>query len=139
MGAFKIGKVVLGSLFKKPATLMYPVVPREWQERTRGHIEIEETKCILCGMCMRKCPTDAITVDRKGRTWEIQRMQCVQCGCCSDVCPTKCLSMAQKYTEPGGQKVTDKFNVPEKEKKAAPKTDAAAKPAAAAKPETAKE
>ena len=64
MATFKIGKVLLNSLFGKPATLMYPVVPREWEERTRGHIEIDTDTCILCGICSKKCPTNAITVDR---------------------------------------------------------------------------
>lgn len=121
MATFKIGKIVLGSLFKKPATLMYPVIPRKWQERTRGQIGIEEEKCILCGICGRKCPTDAIKVNRGDRTWEIQRMQCIQCGCCVEVCPKKCLIMLPDYTEPGVEKIIDTHTVPEV-KKPAPKT-----------------
>lgn len=109
----------MGSLFKKPATLMYPVVPREWQERTRGHIDIDVDNCILCGMCQRKCPTNAITVDRNAHTWTIERMKCIQCGCCTDNCPKKCLSMAQTYTTPSPEKITDVFEIPVKEKKAA--------------------
>lgn len=120
MATFKIGKLVLGSMFKKPATLMYPVVPRQWQERTRGHIDIDESKCILCGICGRKCPTNAIAVDRASRTWTIERMQCIQCGCCVEVCPKKCLSMAPEYTAPGPEKVTDAFAIPEAEKPAKP-------------------
>ena len=54
MGAFKFAKTVLKSTFKKPATLMYPVVEREWQERTRGSIDIDADKCILCGICGKK-------------------------------------------------------------------------------------
>ncbi len=130
MATFKIGKVVLKSLFKKPATLMYPVVPRQWQERTRGHVGIEKENCILCGLCSRKCPTNAIAVDRKGRTWEIQRMQCVQCGCCAEVCPKKCLTMENQYTEPGPEKIIDTFEIPEQEKpKAADKAKTADKAA----------
>lgn len=122
MAIFKIGKVVLGSLFKKPATLMYPVVPRVWQERTRGHISIVEADCILCGICARRCPTDAITVDKPGRTWTIERMDCVQCGSCVDNCPKKCLHMENKYTEPNTVKVVDVHHipVPAAEKKTAP-------------------
>lgn len=120
-----MGKVVMKSVFRKPATLMYPVIPREWQDRTRGHIEIDEPNCILCGMCSRKCPANAITVDRKGRKWTIQRMQCIQCECCVEVCPKKCLSMAQKYTEPGTEKLTDAFDIPEMKK---PTPKPAAKP-----------
>ncbi len=123
MAVFKMAKVVLNRLFQKPATLMYPVVPREWTERTRGHIDIDVDQCIKCGICARKCPTNAITVDRDASTWEIQRMQCIQCGCCAEVCPKKCLSMAPEYTTPNTIKVVDKFDIPVKEKpapKAAP-------------------
>lgn len=130
MANFKIGKVVMGSLFKKPATKMYPVIPAEWKERTRGHIRIEEKDCILCGICGKKCPTNAITVDRGGRTWTIERMQCIQCGECVAVCPKKCLFMEPDYTEPSTEKVIDTANVPEVEKpKAAPAKNGEAKEA----------
>jgi len=112
----KIGGVVLGSLFKKPATLMYPVIPRKWEERTRGQIAIDHEKCTVCGICGNKCPTNAITVDRKKRTWSIERMQCIQCNHCVEVCPAQCLSMEQKYTEPEVEKITDTFQAPEKKK-----------------------
>lgn len=108
------------SLFKKPATLMYPVVPRQWEERTRGQIRISEADCIACGICAKKCPANAITVDRNKSTWSIQRMQCIQCNCCVEVCPKTCLTMENQYTEPGPEKVVDTFDIPKKEKKAAP-------------------
>lgn len=132
MATFKIGKVVLGSLFKKPSTKItasQPIITKDWKERTRGHVEIDVDECILCGMCMRKCPANAITVDRAGSSWEIQRMQCIQCNCCVEACPKKCLSMAPEYTEPGTEKVVSKFDIPQKEKPA-PK----AAPAKAEKP-----
>jgi formate hydrogenlyase subunit 6/NADH:ubiquinone oxidoreductase subunit I len=119
MSQLRMGKVVLRSLFRKPATLMYPQVPRIWQERTRGHIEINEADCILCGMCQRKCPSDAIIVDRKERTWTIHRMGCIQCKSCVDVCPKKCLFMKQEYTTPDVIKITDIHHIPEQEKPAA--------------------
>lgn len=114
MGAFKFAKTVMKSLFNKPATLMYPVVEREWQERTRGAIGIDSETCILCGICARKCPTGAIAVDRKSGTWEIQRMQCIQCGYCVSECPKGSLVMEQKYTEPQVEKVVDVVDIQSK-------------------------
>jgi len=134
MGFYKIGKVVLRSMFKKPATLMYPVVPRTWQDRTRGHIGIEEASCILCGICAKKCPTNAIEVSRDQRVWVIERMQCVQCGCCVEVCPKKCLFMNQEYTTPSTEKTIDRFSIPEQPK---PAPAAESKPAPAADPKPA--
>lgn len=115
MAIFKIAKTVLSSLFKKPATLMYPVVPRKWQENTRGHIAIDIDACIFCGICGKKCPTDAITVDRTSKSWSISRMGCIQCSNCVDVCPKKCLRNENTYTTPNTVKVVDTFIQPEKE------------------------
>ncbi|MCB6993292.1 4Fe-4S binding protein [bacterium 210820-DFI.6.37] len=123
MATFRIGKVVLKSLFKKPATLMYPVVPREWQERTRGQIGIRKEDCIVCGICAKKCPANAITVDRNKRTWTIERMQCIQCNCCVEVCPKTCLTMENQYTEPGTEKVVHTFEIPKQDKPALNKAD----------------
>ena len=112
MATFKIAKVLMKSLFDKPATLMYPVVQREWQERTRGSIDIEAESCILCGICSKRCPTNAIETYRTTGLWTIHRMQCIQCGECAAACPKKCLSMNQKYTEPQPEKVVDSVEIP---------------------------
>jgi len=95
---------------------MYPIAPRVWQERTRGSIDIEAETCILCGICSKKCPTNAIAVSRDQRTWVIERMQCIQCGSCVDTCPKKCLNMNPAYTAPNTEKVTDSVSIPEQPK-----------------------
>ncbi len=122
MSTFKMGKLLLNSLFKKPATKIsadQPIIKKDWFERTRGSIDITVEDCIKCGMCQRKCPTNAITVSRDESFWEIQRMQCIQCGCCVEVCPKKCLHMNDTYTAPNVVKVVDKFDIPVQEKPAA--------------------
>lgn len=154
MNTMKFTSVALKNLFSKPATRPYPEQPREYPDRTRGHVEVDIDTCVLCSLCARKCPTGAITVDRAAKLWEIERFGCIQCGCCVETCPKKCLSMKQSYTEPDGTKKTDSFiktNMPEPAAKPAVKPAArpsagqeAAKPAAkaeaaqpAAKPEAA--
>ena len=49
--------------------------------------------CIYCTACARKCPMEAITVDRDAKTWEIDRDKCVLCGVCVSTCPKKTLSI----------------------------------------------
>jgi ech hydrogenase subunit F len=115
----------LHNLFSKPATRNYPAQPREYPQRTRGHIENDLDLCIFCGICSKKCPTGAITVDRAAKSWSISPFSCIQCGFCTEGCPKKCLSMRQTYTQPGDNKKTDTF-IQE------PKADAPA-PAAPAK------
>ena len=112
MAVLKFTKMILGSLLKKPATLMYPILPRQWQDNTRGHIQIDIDNCIFCGICMRKCPTDAIAVDRAAKAWTIQRMQCIQCCCCVELCPKKCLANRPEYTAPDVAKVVDAYEKP---------------------------
>ncbi len=97
MTILKMAATAIKSLFSRPATLMYPVRPAKRTLVTRGHIVIDPANCITCRSCQRKCPTGAICVEVKEKTWQIDRMRCVICNSCGDVCPTKCLSMDPAY------------------------------------------
>ena len=101
--------IAFKNLFSKPATCNYPAEPAVYPERSRGHVEINIDDC---GMCMRKCPSGAIKVDRNKKEWSIERMGCVQCENCVVSCPKKCLEMVPGYTEPNGEKTVDTFAQP---------------------------
>ncbi len=100
-------KTVLKNLISKPATTSYPEVPKEYPQRTRGHVEVSIEDCILCGLCMRSCPPGAIHVDREAKKWSIARFDCIQCGYCVEKCPKKCLSIVPGYTKPDSSKHTE--------------------------------
>lgn len=102
-------RIALRNLFRKPATRLYPAVPREYPVRTRGSIAITIEDCIFCGLCSKKCPTSAITVDKGESSWQIHRFGCIQCGACVEACPKKCLAMHTAYTAPGKEKTEEKF------------------------------
>ncbi len=127
MKIFNLAGTVLKSLTHPAATRLYPFVPRVYEPKTRGHIEIDIEKCILCGICDRRCPTQAISVTKAERSWSIERLRCIQCNSCVELCPTKCLSMGTAYTDPSFGSVRDSFTQ-------APKPEGAAKPAVPAKP-----
>ncbi|MEG0505531.1 MAG: 4Fe-4S dicluster domain-containing protein, partial [Raoultibacter sp.] len=95
------------SLFKKPETIQYPAQTRFVPEGLKGHVVIEINDCILCGICMKRCPTGAISVDKPAATWSIDRFRCVQCGSCVRECPKNCLSMDPAYAPPATKKSID--------------------------------
>ena len=130
MGAFKLGKMTFGSLFKKPETVLYPIQTKPQPMGLKGHIVVDVDSCILCGACERGCPADTILVDKPGHTWSIGRLGCIQCGYCITVCPKKCLSMDPNYAPATTQRTRDSFEVPVQEKTAkAPSAEKAGKPA----------
>lgn len=102
---------------------------------TSGKITNNMDICILCGLCARACPSEAITVDRTAKTWTINRDDCVQCGACIDACKKfHALSYAEDDGEEGEavfskdgsaapQKPSPKKEAPKTEKKVEPKSD----------------
>ena len=98
MTYFEMTKTMLKSLFSRPATLMYPAKPVKKTSLSRGHVTINPDGCITCRLCQRKCPTQAICVEVKEKTWQIDRLRCIVCACCVEVCPTKCLAMDTQYS-----------------------------------------
>ncbi len=90
----------IANVFRKPATLMHPFKKRIPFEATRGHISIDFEKCIFCTICAKKCPADAIKVDRENKVWEIEHLRCISCGACTEACPKKCLTMEKDYRAP---------------------------------------
>lgn len=99
MTILQMAVTVIKSAISRPATLMYPARPAKRTPETRGHIVIDPEHCITCRSCQRKCPTGAICVEVKEKTWQIDRMRCVICNSCGDACPTKCLTMDPAYPE----------------------------------------
>ncbi len=108
-GLFKFGTIALKNLFSKPATRAYPDVPARQTPRTRGAVQVKIEDCIFCGLCNRRCPADAISVDRQTKSWTIRRMSCVQCGNCVQNCPKRCLTMEPAYPTPGADKRNECF------------------------------
>ena len=64
-----------------------------------NHVKNEIEKCLFCGKCEKTCPVDAITIDRRNRTWTIDRNKCITCGTCALDCPAKCLSLEDTWGE----------------------------------------
>ena len=50
---------------------------------SRPKIDLE--KCVACGVCVRNCPVQAITLNPDKPT--IDHKKCICCFCCSELCP----------------------------------------------------
>lgn len=100
MTIYPMAKVIIKSLFSKPATQLYPVVKKDYYPGTRGRVANDVESCIYCGICQRRCPAGAITVDRKEKSWSIEPMRCIACNFCVEICPKKSLTMENRYTDP---------------------------------------
>ena len=94
---FDMFKVITKNFFSKPVTRLYPLnTERKPFERSRGRIIFNPENCMLCSLCARRCPADAITVDRKTGKWELNVFRCIICGECVKSCPKKCITMSSQ-------------------------------------------
>ena len=98
MAFFEMAKTAVRTVIGKPVTLMYPARPAKKTELTRGHVVFDGSTCITCGLCMKKCPAEAICVRKEEKTWQIDRLRCVVCNSCVEVCPKQCLIMDTQYS-----------------------------------------
>lgn len=64
----------------------------EKQKTQIGLASIDHEKCIKCGLCVMKCPRQAIT-KKDGEVPQIDTNQCIGCGACQAACPVKAITI----------------------------------------------
>lgn len=92
--------VVLGQVFKEPATINYPFEKGPLSPRFRGEHALRrypsgEERCIACKLCEAICPAQAITIEaetrpdgsRRTTRYDIDMTKCIYCGLCQEACP----------------------------------------------------
>jgi formate hydrogenlyase subunit 6/NADH:ubiquinone oxidoreductase subunit I len=87
----KMIREVLRSVFKKPATNLYPFEKLDMPENYRGKLIFDATKCVGC---MKDCPSGAITINKVGeKQFEavLDLARCMYCAQCVDSCLKKAL------------------------------------------------
>ena len=53
---------------------------------------IDQTVCVACGVCMKACPREAVSIHR-GCYAVVDGKKCVGCGLCAKACPAGCITM----------------------------------------------
>jgi ech hydrogenase subunit F len=98
---FEMIRSIFRNFTQGPATRMYPVEKRETFPNVRGQVAgIDEEACVYCTLCAKKCPADALVVDRVAKSWTLDPYRCVICGVCAEVCPKKCIAIEGQYRPP---------------------------------------
>lgn len=62
--------------------------------------DVSEGRCVACGTCAERCPTDAITVKDIA---EIDEKKCIGCGECLAVCPNDAITFSWSESSEGLQ------------------------------------
>jgi len=120
---FKGMWITLKHIFRRPATVKYPEVKREFSEIYRGlHVlkrdDEGRERCTACGLCAVACPAEAITMvaaerkpgeenlyreEKYAAVYEINMLRCIFCGLCEEACPKEAIfltkrTVASEYT-----------------------------------------
>ncbi|MDR0439217.1 MAG: 4Fe-4S binding protein [Methanocalculaceae archaeon] len=94
----KMLKTILRQFVHKPVTTTFPAESARYFDATRGHVVFDPSRCASCMICMKRCPSQAIVVDRAAKTWTIDRFRCVICSQCVELCKFNVLSLATGYS-----------------------------------------
>ncbi len=97
-------KNIFKNFIRKSATRAYPIDVRPGFKDARGELTNKVKACTLCGLCAKKCPSAAITVNRKEQIWELDPYACIYCGICVEACPQHCLVHYAEHRKPVRQK-----------------------------------
>jgi len=141
-----ITRVTVKNLFSKPATIVYPKsgsAQPQVEKHYRGRLLYQPDNCVNCRLCMKDCPTGALTIINDG-TREDKKMRaelnlglCIFCCQCVDSCRRGCLSFSQEVNLVAPDKAgltVDPGLLDGKKVSLPPKPAAPRRPAAAAKP-----
>ncbi len=78
-------------------SLNAPVPLNLKEQRFRGRVSYDKTKCIGCKMCIKICPANAITFIEEEKKVQVHSDRCCFCAQCTEICPVNCLAMSNDF------------------------------------------
>ena len=57
---------------------------------------LDPSKCSLCEICSRTCPSEAIIIDPVRGLFVINGSRCLECNLCADLCPEKAIELEDR-------------------------------------------
>jgi len=105
--------------FQPVVTVQYPRETLTMPARFRGHIELIRdpesggSKCVVCGMCQKACPSGCITVNGEKREgvkgkalteYVLDFTKCSLCGLCVESCNFDAITFSRDYNLAGLRK-----------------------------------
>lgn len=63
---------------------------------SKGEVIIDSLACQRCGVCVNKCPVDAMTLEND--EIRVDHDKCIFCGECQRICPTRAVELRPKDT-----------------------------------------
>lgn len=107
---------IVKNLNHGPRTRLYPAEKRELPAGCRGHIEWDMEKCVFCTLCAKRCPANAISVDRKGKTLVFNPFRCIVCESCLEGCAKDAISLFEHWRAPAAGLFLQTYAKPQEEK-----------------------
>jgi formate hydrogenlyase subunit 6/NADH:ubiquinone oxidoreductase subunit I len=103
---------VVRSLFKRPATELYPYVRRPTPDRLRGKLVWDPSKCTGCQLCVKDCPSEAIeliVLDKVKKQFVLRyhNDRCTYCAQCGK--RRLCLNMSSEQGAGFGQRTVHRI------------------------------
>jgi formate hydrogenlyase subunit 6/NADH:ubiquinone oxidoreductase subunit I len=120
--------VTIVAFFQPVVTCQYPRETITISPRFRGHTKLvgddenpDRTKCIVCGMCVKNCPSQSIKrVEGEKKEGEKKKTAteyvldfttCSQCGICVETCPVDALAFSADYNRVGYKREDFRFDL----------------------------
>jgi len=71
---------------------------KETAQRSNYRAVVGPDTCVACGVCIERCPVDAIAADENDKS-KVERAKCIGCGVCVIGCPTDAIELVPVSAE----------------------------------------